>query len=132
MFLTKRNLTENMFFWFFGVFFLLSFQEACGWMMLLQRFISAATTALVAIKPSPLLQRLCVSKFSAIMIVIFVTASNSCVLRDFNVPMHCLLLLIWVMLIADGDCFVLFFLKNQQAAMSCVIFHATVNVDKTF
>lgn len=73
--------------------------------MLLQRFISAATTALVAIKPSPLLQRLRVSEFSTIMIVISVTTSTSCLLGDFDVPLRFLLLLIWVMLISDIDFF---------------------------
>lgn len=113
----------------FFFFFLSFFQEACGWMMLLQRFISAATTALVAIKPSPLLQRLRVSEFSTIMIVISVTTSTSCLFGDFDVPLHFLLLLIWVMLIADID---FFFLRYQQATMSChfVIIHTNCKCEK--
>lgn len=98
--------------------------------MLLQRFISAATTALVAIKPSPLLQRLRVSEFSTIMIVISVTTSTSCLLGDFDVPLYFLLLLIWVMLIADTDFF--FLLRYQQATMSChfVIIHTNCKCEK--
>lgn len=100
--------------------------------MLLQRFISAATTALVAIKPSPLLQGLRVSEFSTIMIVIYVTTSTSCLRGDFDVPLHFLLLLIWVILIADIDFFIFLFLRYQQATMSChfVIIHTNCKCEK--
>lgn len=83
--------------------------------MLCQRlffFPSAATTAFVAIKLSPLLQRSCVSNCLTILIVIFVTTFTSFfLLEDFDCFVWCWLLMQH--------------LEYQQALRSCdfVIVH---------